>query len=263
MEEVAPVVEVAPQPVVEEKVEEVAPVVEVVPQPVVEEKVEEVVPVVEVAPQPVVEEKVEETPISILEEDNKISPAINFSVPRPIKESASSFTAPVFVPTTPVIEKGNKIVAQKTGITKLIINYKLQNPSVNNTENVKVIPLNTNQPIDNKRGRYRVILDAYNNEKPYKYQLLTKNGQILFESDGYKIKPRAKQIETFKKAIMTGTFVYEQEQNGSFRYKLVSANGKICNIKDMYQTLEDAEKSALATKKYGLAANYIEDISEA
>ncbi|MEG1608735.1 MAG: hypothetical protein RR348_02595, partial [Clostridia bacterium] len=154
----------------------------------------------------------------------------------------------------------NDTTAQKP-VAK-VANYKLRQPIINIPSRIQIIPL-TNGAIDEKRGRFRIIMDSKNNIRPYKFQLVTKNNQVLFESQSFKVKPRAQQIDAFRKIITTGAFEFNQEPNGAFRFNLLTANQRLCGVGDMYKNMESAEKAALATKKYGLAANYIEDVTNA
>ena len=58
---------------------------------------------------------------------------------------------------------------------------------------------------DSPKGKFVVIKDDLNPDRPYKFQLKANNGQVLYESESFKIKPRAKQIEVFRNTINNGT----------------------------------------------------------
>ena len=69
---------------------------------------------------------------------------------------------------------------------------------------------------DSPKGKFVVIKDDLNPDRPYKFQLKANNGQVLYESESFKIKPRAKQIEVFRNTINNGTSTIDSEKNGTF-----------------------------------------------
>ena len=65
------------------------------------------------------------------------------------------------------------------------------------------------------KGKFVIIKDEINPMRPYKFQLKANNGQVLYESEGYKIKPRAKQIEVFRNTINNGSVAFDSEKHGT------------------------------------------------
>lgn len=113
--------------------------------------------------------------------------------------------------------------------------------------------------IEPTRGKYVVVRDAANDARPFRFQLRANNGQVLFISEGYKIRPRARQIETFRKAVETGTFSYEQNKTGHFQFKLYTSDGKLFGMSDLYRSRDGAENAVQSVQYFALQANYIED----
>ena len=111
-------------------------------------------------------------------------------------------------------------------------------------------------------GKFVIIKDKGNPERPYKYQLKANNGQILYESEGYKIKPKAKQIEVFRSTVNNGTYTIDEEKNGTFRYKLFKADGTMYGVGEGYKTRASAESAIESVRKFANNANFIEDNSD-
>lgn len=239
VEEAAPVAEEKPveevAPVVEEKpVEEVAPVVEEKPveeaAPVVEEKpVEEAAPVVEEKPveeaAPVVEEKpAEEAPKKV--------------VKPPVKKPAAK--KPPVRKAAPKADTAATAVAAPAG----------------DKNNITLLFGEAPEP---SNGRYVIIKDTKNAIRPYKFQLKANNGQILYESENYKIKPKAKQVDGFRNTINNGTYAIDEEKNGTFRYKIFKVDGTMYGVGEGYKSRAAAESAIESVKKFANSANFIED----
>ena len=217
-------------PVAEEKAEEPAPVVEEKaeePAPVVEEKVEEPAPVVEekaAEPAPAVEEKPAET------ESKKV-------VKPPVKKAVPAKKQPPVRKPAPKPEPAPASAGDvKNNITLLFGDA----PEPSN-------------------GKYVIIKDNSNPIRPYKYQLKANNGQILYESEGYKIKPKAKQIDGFRNTINNGTYTIDEEKNGTFRYKIFKVDGTMYGVGEGYKSRAAAESAIESVKKFANNANFIED----
>ena len=75
------------------------------------------------------------------------------------------------------------------------------------------------------RGKYVIVRDTSNPDRPYKFQLKANNGQILYESENYKSKPQSKSIKAFRNTLQNGTYTIDSEKNGTFRYKLFKPDG--------------------------------------
>lgn len=239
VEEAAPVAEEKPveevAPVVEEKpVEEVAPVVEEKPveeaAPVVEEKpVEEAAPVVEEKPveeaAPVVEEKpAEEAPKKVVKPPVK-KPAAKKP---PVRKAAPKADTAATAAAAPAGDKNN-------------------------------ITLLFGEAPEPSSGRYVIIKDTKNAIRPYKFQLKANNGQILYESENYKIKPKAKQVDGFRNTINNGTYAIDEEKNGTFRYKIFKVDGTMYGVGEGYKSRAAAESAIESVKKFANSANFIED----
>lgn len=239
VEEAAPVAEEKPveevAPVEEEKpVEEVAPVVEEKPveeaAPVVEEKpVEEAAPVVEEKPveeaAPVVEEKpAEEAPKKVVKPPVK-KPAAKKP---PVRKAAPKADTAATAAAAPAGDKNN-------------------------------ITLLFGEAPEPSNGRYVIIKDTKNAIRPYKFQLKANNGQILYESENYKIKPKAKQVDGFRNTINNGTYAIDEEKNGTFRYKIFKVDGTMYGVGEGYKSRAAAESAIESVKKFANSANFIED----
>lgn len=114
---------------------------------------------------------------------------------------------------------------------------------------------------DPTSGRYVIVKDITNSVRPYKFQLKANNGQILYESENYKIKPKAKQVETFRNAINNGTSSIDEEKNGTFRYKLFKVDGTLYGVGEGYKSRASAESALESVKKFANSANFIEDLT--
>lgn len=234
--EVAPVEEEKPveeTPVAEEKPVEVAPAVEETPvkeAPAAEEKVEE-------APAPVAEEKpVEEAPAEEKEEPKKV-------VKPPVKKPAPAAKKP------PVKKAPPKAVPKAAPKAESA-------PAATDKNNITLLFGDAPEPTN---GKYVIIKDDRNPTRPYKYQLKANNGQILYESEGYKIKPKSKQIDGFRNTINNGTYTIDEEKNGTFRYKIFKVDGTMYGVGEGYKSRAAAESAIESVKKFANSANFIED----
>lgn len=112
---------------------------------------------------------------------------------------------------------------------------------------------------DSPKGKFVVIKDDLNPDRPYKFQLKANNGQVLYESESFKIKPRAKQIEVFRNTINNGTSTIDSEKNGTFRYKLFKADGSLYGVGEGYRTRASAESALESVKNFCNTSNTLED----
>ena len=289
--------EPAPEPIAEEKAEEPAaePVVEEkaeepATEPVVEEKVEEP------AAEPVAEEKAEEpTPEPVAEEKaeepaaepvaQEIEEVAAEQAPTPSNKIQATLTssAPVIKPSTtkkaPVAKKANLIKApssrpanaktKKASQAKAISTQAKATPAntisnfapitmVNNDKAVTIIKL-FGDKIDPKVGKF--VVEQIPNElvKPFRFVIKDKQGVTVFVSEGYKIRPRARQIETLRKAVEQGSIIYGKDANGYFTYKLMTADNKVFGSGMPNRSLEAAQKDGEFLKVAAAKINYIED----
>ena len=110
------------------------------------------------------------------------------------------------------------------------------------------------------RGKYVIIKDESNAMRPFKFQLKANNGQILYESENYKIKPKTKQIEAFRNTLKNGTYTIDSEKNGTFRYKLFKADGvTLYGVGEGYKSKEAAESAVNSVKYFAENSNILED----
>ena len=109
------------------------------------------------------------------------------------------------------------------------------------------------------KGKFVIIKDEINPMRPYKFQLKANNGQVLYESEGYKIKPRAKQIEVFRNTINNGSVAFDSEKNGTYRYKLFKPDGTFYGVGEGYKTKAAAESAIESVKNFCNTSNTLED----
>ena len=270
--------EPAQEPVVEEKVEEPAQ------EPVVEEKVEEPTPtpIVEVAEptqEPIVEEKTEENVVEETEEvaaeqaatpSNRIQATLTSSAPvikpsttkkAPVAKKANLIKAPSSRPTNAKTKKASQAKAismqTKAAPANTISNFA-PITMVNNDKAVTIIKL-FGDKIDPKFGKF--VVEQIPNElvKPFRFVIKDKQGVTVFVSEGYKIRPRARQIETLRKAVEQGSIIYGKDANGYFTYKLMTSDNKIFGSGMPNRSLEAAQKDGEFLKVAAAKINYIED----
>ena len=270
--------EPAQEPVVEEKVEEPAQ------EPVDEEKVEEPTPtpIVEVAEptqEPIVEEKTEENVVEETEEvaaeqaatpSNRIQATLTSSAPvikpsttkkAPVAKKANLIKAPSSRPTNAKTKKASQAKAismqTKAAPANTISNFA-PITMVNNDKAVTIIKL-FGDKIDPKFGKF--VVEQIPNElvKPFRFVIKDKQGVTVFVSEGYKIRPRARQIETLRKAVEQGSIIYGKDANGYFTYKLMTSDNKIFGSGMPNRSLEAAQKDGEFLKVAAAKINYIED----
>ena len=283
--------EPAQEPVVEEKAEEPTqePVAEEkaeepTQEPVVEEKVEEPTPtpIVEVAEptqEPIVEEKTEENVVEETEEvaaeqaatpSNRIQATLTSSAPvikpsttkkAPVAKKANLIKAPSSRPTNAKTKKASQAKAismqTKAAPANTISNFA-PITMVNNDKAVTIIKL-FGDKIDPKFGKF--VVEQIPNElvKPFRFVIKDKQGVTVFVSEGYKIRPRARQIETLRKAVEQGSIIYGKDANGYFTYKLMTSDNKIFGSGMPNRSLEAAQKDGEFLKVAAAKINYIED----
>ena len=248
--EETPVVEEKPveeAPAVEEKPAEEAPVVEEKPAekaPAVEEKPVEEAPAVEEKPveeAPVVEEKpVEEAPVA---EEKPAAAPVKRQPPvrKPAAAKAASAAAAPAKKQPPVRKPAAKADAA---------------PATTDKNNITLLFGEAPEP---SNGKYVIIKDSKNPTRPYKFQLKANNGQILYESENYKIKPKTKQVDGFRNTINNGTYTIDEEKNGTFRYKIFKVDGTLYGVGEGYKSRAAAESAIESVKKFANSANFIED----
>ena len=204
----------APAAIEEAPVEEVAPVEEAVveeaQEAVAEEApVEEVAdeePVAEVAPEAVAEEEVAAAPVE--EKPAKKAPAKKPAAKKAAdkKPAAKKSDAkkPAAKKAAPKKEEPKKEEAKEAAPSNVTVLFEAPDT-------------------DSPKGKFVVIKDDLNPDRPYKFQLKANNGQVLYESESFKIKPRAKQIEVFRNTINNGTSTIDSEKNGTLTVRCTAS----------------------------------------
>ena len=235
----------APAAIEEAPVEEVAaeePVAEEAQEAVAEEAAPAEEAVAEAAPEAVAEEEVAAAPVE--EKPAKKAPA-----KKPAAKKAAD----------------KKPAAKKSDAKKPAAKQaapKKEEPKKEETKEAapsNVTVLFEAPDTDSPKGKFVVIKDDLNPERPYKFQLKANNGQVLYESESFKIKPRAKQIEVFRNTINNGTSTIDSEKNGTFRYKLFKADGSLYGVGEGYKTRASAESALESVKNFCNTSNVLED----
>lgn len=109
-------------------------------------------------------------------------------------------------------------------------------------------------------GKYIIFKDERSNpNKPFKFALRANNGQLLFESEPYKVKPRETSIQAFKKHVQIGDFIVDEDKFGFFRYKLYTDAGKLLGVGESYKSRSSCESSIESVKRFSISATVIED----
>lgn len=240
----------APAAIEEAPVEEVAaeePVAEEAQEAVAEEApVEEAAPaeeaVAEAAPEAVAEEEVAAAPVE--EKPAKKAPAKKPAAKKAAdkKPAAKKSDAkkPAAKKAAPKKEEPKKEEAKEAAPSNVTVLFEAPDT-------------------DSPKGKFVVIKDDLNPDRPYKFQLKANNGQVLYESESFKIKPRAKQIEVFRNTINNGTSTIDSEKNGTFRYKLFKADGSLYGVGEGYKTRASAESALESVKNFCNTSNVLED----
>lgn len=227
----------APAAIEEAPVEEVAaeePVAEEAQETVAEEApVEEAAPVEETAP---AEEPVAEAaPEAVAEEEVAAAAPVE---EKPAKKAPAK--KPAAKKAAPKKEEPKKEEAKEAAPSNVTVLFEAPDT-------------------DSPKGKFVVIKDDLNPDRPYKFQLKANNGQVLYESESFKIKPRAKQIEVFRNTINNGTSTIDSEKNGTFRYKLFKADGSLYGVGEGYKTRASAESALESVKNFCNTSNTLED----
>ena len=240
----------APAAIEEAPVEEVAaeePVAEEAQEAVAEEApVEEAAPaeeaVAEAAPEAVAEEEVAAAPVE--EKPAKKAPAkkpaAKKSADKKPAAKKSDAKKPAAKKAAPKKEEPKKEEAKEAAPSNVTVLFEAPDT-------------------DSPKGKFVVIKDDLNPDRPYKFQLKANNGQVLYESESFKIKPRAKQIEVFRNTINNGTSTIDSEKNGTFRYKLFKADGSLYGVGEGYKTRASAESALESVKNFCNTSNTLED----
>lgn len=93
----------------------------------------------------------------------------------------------------------------------------------------------------------------------FSFELIANNGQLLFESESFKQKPRQASIDAFKKHVKEGTFMVDEDKQGTFRYKLYSNKNVLIGVGETYKTKASCESSVESVKRFSESATIVED----
>lgn len=126
------------------------------------------------------------------------------------------------------------------------------------------LPLITTDPNVESFGKFIIIKNDDNSTRPFHFRLLANNGQILFESESYKSKPKSNSIIAFKKAAAIETnFEIDADKAGNWRYKLYNAQHAVIGVGESYSTKQGCENSVQSVIKFAESARLLEDQTEA
>ena len=179
----------------------------------------------------------------------------------PVAKKANLIKAPSSRPTNAKTKKASQAKAismqTKAAPANTISNFA-PITMVNNDKAVTIIKL-FGDKIDPKFGKF--VVEQIPNElvKPFRFVIKDKQGVTVFVSEGYKIRPRARQIETLRKAVEQGSIIYGKDANGYFTYKLMTSDNKIFGSGMPNRSLEAAQKDGEFLKVAAAKINYIED----
>lgn len=278
-----PVAETPAEEIVEEPVKQ--EVEEIVETPVVEETfVEEVAPCDVAQEEPIVEEEitpvVEEQVVYVAPQESTQEVAAT-SAPRALPKKKSKTTKKTAEEIANDIEKKtgtnprkkssstdkpdvvgkDKLPKKSTKAKKEEVATKA--PNATEGQESDELPLITTDPNVETFGKFIIIKNDDNSSRPYHFRLLANNGQILFESESYKSKPKSNSILAFKKAAAnTENFEIDADKAGNWRYKLYNAQHAVIGVGESYSSKQGCENSVQSVIKFAESARLLEDQSE-
>ena len=110
---------------------------------------------------------------------------------------------------------------------------------------------------DDKQGG-KFIVEVFDGE--YSWDLKASNGQILAQAEGYTSKAGClNSIESFKKAVVEGSFKCVKDKNGNFAYKLYTSSGRVCAVGEAYPSKTSAESAAQSVASFYKNAEVVEN----
>ena len=246
-------------------VEEVAPCDTAQEEPVVEEEITPVVEekVVYVAPQESKQEVAATTaPRTLPKKKSKTTKKTAEEIANDIekktgtnpRKKSSSADKPDVVGTDKLPKKSAKAKKEEEA-TKA--------PNATQGEESDELPLITTDPNVETFGKFVIIKNDDNSARPYHFRLLANNGQILFESESYKSKPKSNSILAFKKvATNIDNFEIDADKAGNWRYKLYNAQHAVIGVGESYSSKQGCEISVQSVIKFAESARLLEDQSE-
>ncbi len=273
---------VAPE-VIEEKPVELEPIAnqeieETVVEQVVEEKVAEPI-YEEVIQEPVKEEIIEEKPVQVEEEAKQ--EAVATTAPRALPKKTNKTTKKTAAQIANDIEEktgtnprkkaasDKPAVIGKDKLPKKTTKAKKEEPvdtkapaKASSNVDTEDLPLITTDPNVESFGKFVIIKNDDNSTRPYHFRLLANNGQILFESESYKTKPKSNSIIAFKKVCILENFEIDVDKANNWRYKLYNNAHTVIGVGESYSTKQGCENSVQSVIKFAESARYLEDQSE-
>ncbi len=278
------VVELEPIPVetYEEPVQEkvTAPVAEKIAAPILEEKVEE--KATQVVYVETVKEEIVQEPTQVENVDEVEQEAVATTAPRTLPKKKSKTTKKTASEIANEIEEktgtnprkkaptDKPAVVGKDKLPKKTAKAKKEEPVVESKPAAKAAPKNTTDelplittdPNVESFGKFVIVKNDDNSTRPYHFRLLANNGQILFESESYKTKPKSNSIIAFKKVCIESNFEIDEDKAGNFRYKLYNNAHTVIGVGESYSTKQGCENSVQSVIKFAESARYLEDQSE-
>ncbi len=282
-------VETVPAPVKTEVVEEVTlepiavqsePKEEIIEEPVVNESVTQVEsePVKEEVAEQVVEKEVV-TPVYVQKEEVIEQEAVATTAPRTLPKKNTKTTKKTAAQIANEIEEKTgtnprkKAASDKPAVVgkdklpkKTAAKAKKEEPVESKQTAAKVapdeLPLITTDPNVESFGKFVIIKNDDNSTRPYHFRLLANNGQILFESESYKTKPKSNSIIAFKKVCVIENFEIDMDKANNWRYKLYNNAHTVIGVGESYSTKQGCENSVQSVIKFAESARYLEDQSE-
>lgn len=212
-------------------------------EPVIEEKEEEII----------VESKVEEPII----EEPQINEKNDTEETEVVKETVKSEPKPAKAVNKETPAKQDKPVAKKISPkAPVIVGTDNLPKKFQRTSDVK---MENNEPVESF-GKFIITYKPESNPiRPYNFALVANNGQLLFESEPYKVKPRENSIAAFKRNVKEGTLIVDADKNGTYRFKLFSVKGSLIGVGETYKSRQACESSILSVKRFAETATLIED----
>ncbi|MBR6072622.1 MAG: DUF1508 domain-containing protein [Acholeplasmatales bacterium] len=117
-------------------------------------------------------------------------------------------------------------------------------------------PINVNLKDTKNGGKF--IVEVFDGE--YSWDLKASNGQILAQAEGYTSKAGCmNSIESFKKAVVEGSFKCVKDKNGNFQYKLYTSSGRVCAVGEAYSSKTSAESAAQSVASFYKNADIVEN----
>lgn len=117
-------------------------------------------------------------------------------------------------------------------------------------------PIEVNFKDEKSGGKF--IVEVFDGE--YSWDLKASNGQILAQAEGYTSKAGCmNSIESFKKAVVEGSFKCVKDKNGNFQYKLYTSSGRVCAVGESYSSKTSAESAAQSVASFFKNAEVVEN----